>query len=99
MSIEHRNRSGFLKKMLAGVAVLLAISSDALAQTAPQPNPLATRRGFEVGGQVAHYHYEEPGIMNLIGPRIGAVGSFTLTKAGLFFRADGPDARADQVHN
>jgi len=88
MSVNGKQRSSSLKKFPAGAALLLAISSAAIAQTAPEPNPLATRRGFEVGGQLAHYHYEEPGIMNLIGPRIGAVGSFTLTKAGLFFRAE-----------
>jgi hypothetical protein len=87
MSMNRTQRSSSLKKILAG-AVLLAISPAAIAQTAPEPNPLATRRGFEVGGQLAHYHYEEPGLMNLIGPRIGAVGSFTLAKAGLFFRAE-----------
>src|SRR3981189_2275810 len=76
-----------LKTILAG-ALLLAISSAALGQTATAPNPLATRRGFEVGGQIAHYHYEEPSVMNLIGPRIGAVGSFTFAQVGLFFRAE-----------
>ena len=76
-----------LKTILAG-ALLLAISSAVLGQTATAPNPLATRRGFEVGGQIAHYHYEEPGVMNLIGPRIGAVGSFTFAKVGLLFRAE-----------
>jgi opacity protein-like surface antigen len=77
-----------LKKGLAGTAVLLAISSVALAQTAPQPNPLATRLGWELGAQAAHYHYEEPRAMKLIGPRVGGFGSFTFTQAGLFFRTD-----------
>jgi len=77
-----------LKKILVGAALLLAISSAALAQTAPQPNPLATRTGWEVGAQAAHYHYEEPRVMKLIGPRVGRFGSFTFTRAGLFFRTD-----------
>jgi len=77
-----------LKTILAGATLLLAISSAAIAGTSSEPNPLLTRRGFEAAGQIAYYHYEEPGLMNLIGPRIGAVGSFTLAKAGLLFRAE-----------
>jgi opacity protein-like surface antigen len=85
MSIEHLDRS---KKMLASVAVLLATSSASLAQDAQQPDSLATRSGWEVGAQAAHYHYEEPGAMKLIGSRVGRLGSFTFTRAGLFFRTD-----------
>jgi hypothetical protein len=77
-----------LKAILAGAALLLAITSAAIAGTSPEPNPLATRRGFEVGGQIASYNYEEPGLMKLIGPRVGGVGSFTFAAAGLFFRTD-----------
>ena len=78
-----------MKKILAGAAVLLAISSVAIAQTAQAPgDPLLTRPGFQVGAQIAHYHYEEPGVAKLIGPRVGGVGSYTLAKAGLLLKAE-----------
>jgi len=41
---------------------------------------LATRGGWEVGGQVARYHYEEPGLMWLKGDRIGVTGAYTATR-------------------
>ncbi len=80
-----------MKTILAGVALLLAISSAALAQPATAPNPLATRRGFEVGGQIAHYHYEEPDFAKLIGNRAGLVGAYTFPARWnrVFFRVDG----------
>src|SRR5207247_9631675 len=74
--------------LLAVAAVLPAIAAPALAETAPQPSPLATRTGWEVGAQAAHCHHEEPRVMKLIGPRVGRFGSFTFTRAGLFFRTD-----------
>jgi hypothetical protein len=78
-----------LKRILGGAAVLLAISSAAIAQTAQAPgDPLLTRPGFQAGAQIAHYHYEEPGIAKLIGPRAGGVGSYTLARAGLLFKAE-----------
>jgi opacity protein-like surface antigen len=80
-----------LKKILAGAALLLGISSVAIAQTATAPNPIATRRGFEVGGQIAHYHYEEPDFAKLIGNRAGLVGAYTFPQRWdrVFFRVDG----------
>ena len=42
-------------------------------------NPLATRSGWEIGGQVARYQYEEPGLMWLQGDRFGVVGAYTAT--------------------
>ncbi|TMH43433.1 MAG: hypothetical protein E6H59_07970, partial [Betaproteobacteria bacterium] len=83
-------RSSCLKTVLAGAALLLAISSAALAQTSLEPNPLATRRGFEVGGQLAHYHYEEPNFAKLIGNRVGVVGAYTFPPRWnrVFFRVD-----------
>jgi len=38
---------------------------------------LATRGGWEVGGQFARYHYEEPDFMWLKGERVGAAASYT----------------------
>ena len=83
-----------MKTILAGAALLLAIPFAALAQTAPAPNPLATRRGFEAGGQIAHYHYEEPDFAKLIGNRAGLVGAYTFPRRWdrVFFRVDGRES-------
>ncbi len=82
-------RSSFLKKILAGAAVLSAIS-PAVAQISSQLEPLATRRGWEVGGQLAQYHYEEPNFAKYTGTRGGIVGAYTFTRADrMFLRVDG----------
>jgi opacity protein-like surface antigen len=79
-----------MKKILAVVALLLASSTAAIAQTSREPDPLATRRGWEVGGQLAYYHYEEPNFAKLIGTRGGILGAYTFTRANrMFFRVDG----------
>jgi hypothetical protein len=62
-------------------ALLAAVSTGAPAQDTAPYNPLLTRPGWEVGGQVAKYHYEEPDFMNLKGNRGGAVGAYTFTNA------------------
>jgi hypothetical protein len=81
-----------LKRILAGAALLSAIS-PAIAQISGEPDPLATRRGWEVGGQLAHYHYEEPNFAKFIGTRGGIVGAYTFTRAnGVFFRVDGRES-------
>jgi hypothetical protein len=79
-----------LKKILAGAALLSAIS-PAFAQASGDPDPRATRRGWEVGGQIAHYHYEEPGFAEFIGIRGGIVGAYTFPPRWnrVFFRVDG----------
>jgi hypothetical protein len=83
-----------LKTILAGTAFLLGTSSAAIAQSSPEPNPLATRRGFEVGGQLAHYHYEEPDFAKLIGGRGGILGAYTFPPRWnrVFFRVDGRES-------
>ncbi len=80
-----------MRKILAIVALLFSSSSAAIAQKSPEPNPLATRRGFEVGGQLAHYHYEEPNIAQFNGNRGGLVGAYTFPARWnrVFFRVDG----------
>ncbi len=80
-----------MKTILAGAALLLAMSCAAIAGTSPGPNPLATRRGFEVGEQLAHYHYEEPDFAKFIGNREGRVGAYTFPRRWdrVFFRVDG----------
>jgi hypothetical protein len=66
-----------MQKIVLTVMLLAAISGTAPAQETPPSNPLLTRRGWEVGGQISNYQYEEPGLMNLKGNRIGAVGAYT----------------------
>ncbi|HYS57919.1 MAG TPA: hypothetical protein VEM34_07225 [Burkholderiales bacterium] len=84
------NRRRPNKTILAGVALLLAISCAATAGTLPGPDPLATRRGFEVGGQLASYHYEEPNFAQFTGGRVGLLGAYTFTSASrIFLRIDG----------
>ena len=68
-----------MKKIALTAALLAAISTGAVAQSAAPTDPLLTRRGWEVGGQISHYHYEEPNFMNLTGDRVGAVGAYTFT--------------------
>jgi hypothetical protein len=62
-----------------GVALLGLISSTAVSQT--RDEPLATRSGLELGLQAAHYQYEEPGFMKLLGNRGGITGAYTFTSA------------------
>jgi hypothetical protein len=78
-----------VKKILAAAtAIAGAVSSVAVAQTNASNDPLATRRGWEVGAQIAHYHYEEPNFVKIIGSRVGAVGAYTLVRWGIFVKAD-----------
>jgi hypothetical protein len=65
--------------MLVLAAALAAALSTAAAAQSTQPNPLLTQRGWEIGGQVAHYKYEEPNVMKLEGERVGFVGAYTAT--------------------
>ena len=68
------------------VAAMLAVTStSAIAQT-DRPNPLLSRQGWELGGQIANYHYEEPDLRTpsgdlidvvLSGKRMGVVGAYT----------------------
>jgi outer membrane protein with beta-barrel domain len=70
-------------------ALIAAIATAASAQDAT-PNPLLTRPGWEVGGQVSKYKYEEPDFMKLEGERIGVVGAYTFTAPNLVYsRIDG----------
>ena len=68
-----------MTRVILTAALLAAVSATAPAQETAPSNPLLTRRGWEVGGQIANYQYEEPGLMNLKGNRIGAVGAYTFT--------------------
>ena len=83
-----------MKKILAVVALLFSISSPAIAQKSPEPDPLATRRGWEVGGQLAHYHYEEPNFAQFNGNRGGLVGAYAFPARWnrVFFRVEGRES-------
>jgi hypothetical protein len=61
-----RIASGLLGVLLAATAVAAE-------------DPLATRSGWEVGGQIARYRYEEPDFMWLKGNRFGVTGAYTET--------------------
>lgn len=78
-----------MKRAVLFAAVLAAATPAALAQTTSDDARL-TRRGWEVGAQAAHYHYEEPDFMKLTGNRGGAVGAYTFTDWRHWFsRIDG----------
>lgn len=65
-------------RVIPAVTLLAVISTTAVAQSG-QPDPLLTRRGWEVGAQGSKYKYEEPDFMNLEGNRAGIVGAYTFT--------------------
>jgi hypothetical protein len=80
-------------RMVAAVAmgvVLGALSQGAAAQN-PDPS-MTTRKGWEVGGQVSKYRYEEPDVaVKITGNFAGATGAYTFTDASrhIFTRIDG----------
>ena len=71
-------KTSCLSALFLASATVLACGAG-YAQETGAPNPLLTRGGWEVGGQVAHYRYEEPGFMKLEGERVGVVGAYTYT--------------------
>jgi hypothetical protein len=81
--------------MLILASVAAFVTGAAPAQETAPSDPLLTRRGWEVGGQISHYRYEEPafpgfGGMDLKGDRGGIVGAYTITSANrVYGRIDG----------
>jgi hypothetical protein len=73
------------------VAGLLAtIATAVCAQEPASTSLLLTRTGWELGGQVSDYKYEEPGLMQLDGPRIGVVAAYAATTPDrVYGRIDG----------
>lgn len=71
-------------------ALLIAISPAAIAQDwAPAPSLLFTQPGWELGGQISTYKYEEPDFMELEGTRFGGFGAYTgINPNGLYGRID-----------
>jgi len=79
-----------MRKRVLVAALLAAVSTAAIAETGKQPDPLLTRRGWEVGGQFSKYQYEEPDFAKLTGERGGAVGAYTFTNPNrVYGRIDG----------
>lgn len=74
-----------LRRIPDAAAVLLAVSSTAIAQ---QPDPLATRNGWELGVQAAWYEYLEPDFAELSGNRLGLSAARTFSGSGLFEKFD-----------
>ena len=70
-------------------ALLAAVAGAAPAQETARPSSLLTQRGWEIGGQISSYHYEEPDIMKLEGERPGFVGAYTHTNPNrVYWRFD-----------
>jgi hypothetical protein len=75
-------------KNILTLASFLAVLFPA-AGTAQEDNPLATRPGWELGGQAANYRYLEPDFAKLSGNRVSLVAARTFTNAaGVFSRID-----------
>ena len=89
--MEHKPVTGHRSLVTLVLGVLLAAAAAlAMAQDAAPRDPLLTRPGWEVGGQVSKYKYEEPDFMNLKGERIGVVGAYTSTIPNrVYSRIDG----------
>lgn len=67
--------------LLMGLCVTLAHAEGA--------NPLATRGGFEIGGQISDYKYDEPNFAKLTGYKLGVAGAYAKTYAnGAFARGE-----------
>lgn len=59
-----------------------ALPASPPAASNPAVNtPLATRTGFEIGGQFSDYEYKEPDFMKLSGPKLAVAGAYTFAFA------------------
>jgi hypothetical protein len=78
------------RRTLIIATIFGAALPPAAAQTNPPAVSLATRPGWEVGGQLSDYRYEEPNQdVKIWGPRIGPAGAYTYDRAGRwFFKGD-----------
>jgi hypothetical protein len=54
-----------------------ALAGTAQAETKAPPEGLSIRTGWEIGGLLSDYRYEEPDFMWLKGKRIGITGAYT----------------------
>ena len=55
----------------------LMLANASLSAHAESAVSLKTTDGYEIGAQVSNYKYEEPGLMNLKGTKLGLTGSAT----------------------
>ena len=80
-----------MNKALICAALIGAMSPVASAQTNESVDPLVTRPGFEIGGQLSDYQFEEPTLgVKIDGLRAGVTGAYTYAHDGRwFFRLDG----------
>ena len=80
-----------MRKAFIVAAILVAISPVAAAQKSIPPDPALTRSGWEIGGQLSDYSYEEPTLgAKIWGGRVGVTGGYTHTSASRwFFKVDG----------
>jgi len=75
-----------MSKALVIAAIFVGVLSPAAAETNSPAVSLATRPGWEAGGQLAGYRYEEPDPgVKIWGPRIGPAGTYTYHHAGSWF--------------
>ena len=83
-----------MRKALITAAILVVSSPVASAQKSETADPLLTRRGWEIGGQLSQYRYDELNVgTKLWGPKAGVVGAYTYTSAShWFFKVDGRNA-------
>ena len=72
-----------MKKSIITAALCVVVFQSASAQSA---DPLATPAGWEIGGQLSNYRYEEPTLgVKLWGPRVGVTGAYTFVSAEHWF--------------
>jgi opacity protein-like surface antigen len=85
----YERRRHMKTRLILATVLLVATSTAAAAQTG-QPDPLLTRRGWEVGGQISKYQYEEPDFAKLTGNQGAVVGAYTFTSPNrVYSRIDG----------
>jgi hypothetical protein len=72
-----------MKKSIITAALCVVVFQSASAQSA---DPLATPAGWEIGGQLSDYRYEEPTLgVKLWGPRVAVTGAYTFVSAEHWF--------------
>lgn len=70
-----------IKRFALFCAMVLVLPWSASAERAPEENALSLRTtdGFTVGAQISYYSYEEPGVMDMKGVKLGLAGSAAKT--------------------
>jgi hypothetical protein len=74
----------------AARACVCALAAACAGLPAHAQDALGTRGGWELGGQLSQYRYEEPGLMSLKGARLGISGAYgAVTPRRAFARIEG----------